>query len=196
MVKPDAWMRQLQERPDRPRGRQRRQLDVLVALANQLDAETGKGQVPVLDLAKAAGVSERTVRRAIGWATACGLLEQTSRGHRLGNGTTAASGWLLLGNSESQPASPASQPANSRALQANSQPQPANSTEASKSRPAARRSGNRGTPTPPPVREVLNRAWCTECGFPLDPAVAADGVHPTCATDQPNPTTRSRRTTS
>ena len=93
----DTWKRQLQEHPDRPQGRQRRQLDVLFALADQLDAKTGEGNASVLDLAKAAGVSERTARRAIGWATTSGLLRRTDRGHHRWDGTTAPSGWQLLG---------------------------------------------------------------------------------------------------
>lgn len=185
-----GWKRQLQERPDRPQGRQRRQLDVLLALADQLDAETGEGHVAVLELAKAAGVGERTVRRAISWASTSGLLEQTSRGHRLGDGSTAASGWLLLGEAQRQPANSPPQPANPSGQPVSSQAQPANSANAPKSRPPSKRTGKRGTATPPPVREVLGRTWCTECGFPLDPAVAADGIHPTCATDAPGPTRR------
>ena len=177
-----AWLRQLQEHPDRPQDRQRRQLDVLAALADQLDADTGEGTVALLELVKAAGVSERTVRRAIGWAMASGLLRRTARGHRLGDGTTAASGWLLLGEAEPQPANPTPQPVSSRS-------QPANSVKEPNRRPKRPR-GKRGTHTPPPVREVLGRTWCTECGFPLDPAVAVDGVHPTCATDAPTTTRR------
>ena len=44
------------------------------------------------------------------------------------------------------------------------------------------RARSRGTPIPPPVKDVLApRAYCTVCGFSLDPAVAADGTHPTCS---------------
>lgn len=95
MVTRAAWLRQLQEHPDRPRGRQRRQLDALLALADQLDAETGEGTASMLDVAKAAGTSERTTRRAIGWATTSGLLRRTARGHHRWDGTTAVSDWLL-----------------------------------------------------------------------------------------------------
>jgi hypothetical protein len=43
---------------------------------------------------------------------------------------------------------------------------------------------SRGTPIPPPVKDVLApRAYCTVCGFSLDPAVAADGTHPTCSAE-------------
>lgn len=43
MVSRDAWLRQLAEHPDRPQGRQHRQLDALLALADQLDQNTGEG---------------------------------------------------------------------------------------------------------------------------------------------------------
>ena len=63
--------------------------------------------------------------------------------------------------------------------------QPANSAKAPKSRPASKRTGKRGTPTPtpPPSSEVLrHRAWCRDCGFELDRALADAGVqvHPGC----------------
>ncbi len=156
----DAWLRQLHERPDRPQGRQRRQLDVLVALADQLDSETGKGSVSLLELASAAGVSERTVRRAIGWATTSGLLERTSRGHRLGDDTTAPSGWQLLGQSEPQPANSEPQPDSSLALQVSSQPQPANSAEVPKARPAGRRSTSTSKPVKADIAKF--RAWAAK----------------------------------
>ena len=125
-MKRATWKRQLQERPDRPQGRQRRQLDALLALADQLDAETGEGAVPLLEVVKAAGVSERTARRAIGWATTSGLLQRTRRGHRLGDGMTTSSGWRLLGKPESQPANSRPEPANPSPQPASSQSQPAN----------------------------------------------------------------------
>ena len=81
----DTWKRHLQERPDRPQGRQHRQLDVLLALADQLDAKTGDG-------ARAgAGAGEgRGRERAHGQARDqlgddIRLLRRTDRGHhRLG----------------------------------------------------------------------------------------------------------------
>jgi hypothetical protein len=115
----DAWLRQLDERPDRPQGRQRRQFDVLVALAGQLDAETGEGSVSMAELVKVSDVSERTARRAIGWAVTAGLLRRTARGHRLGDGTAAWSCWTLLGEQAQQVISPP-QPANSKSQPVNS----------------------------------------------------------------------------
>jgi hypothetical protein len=169
MVTRAAWLRQLEERPDRPQGRQRRQLDVLLALADQLDAKTGEGNVSVLELAKAAGVSERTTRRAIGWATTSGLLRRTARGHRLGDGTAASSGWLLLG----KPA----QPANSPPEPANPAPQPANSPRASGT--AAKRPGWKATKA-----EITEfRKWASRqppCpdGMPGGDLIGPDGVAP------------------
>ena len=176
----DTWKRQLQERPDRPCGRQHRQLDALLALADQLDATTGKGNVSVLELAKAAGVSERTAKRAITWARTAGLLKQTSRGHRLGDGTAAASGWLLLGESEPQRANPSPQSASPASQSANSRPQRANSAKVAK---PGRRTKAGGTYMPPPASEVLaHREHCRDCGFELDPVLTAMGaqVHPGC----------------
>jgi hypothetical protein len=171
-----AWLRQLQEHPDRPRGRQRRQLDALLALADQLDAKTGKGNVSVLELAKIAGVSERTVKRSLGWARGAGLLERTSRGHRLGDGQTSASEWRLAGKTEPQGVTAASQSANPR-------PQSANPGKAPGKRRSAKRPDAHGTYMPPDAREVLaHKVWCKDCGFELDPGLAAEGmtVHPGC----------------
>jgi hypothetical protein len=178
------WKRYLQERPDRPQGRQRRQADVLLALADMLDAETGEGHVPVLELAKAAGVSETVAKRAITWARTSGLLERTSRGHRLGDGATVASGWrLLLGEIQPQQVSSPPQQANSAPQQVSSRDQQVSSAKAPESRPAAARTGKRGTPTPPPAGEILrHHDWCRDCGFELDRALADAGmqVHPGC----------------
>jgi DNA-binding transcriptional ArsR family regulator len=171
-----AWLRQLQEHPDRPQGRQHRQLDVLVALADQLDAKTGKGNVSVLELAKITGVSERTVKRSLGWARGAGLLERTSRGHRLGDGKTSASEWQMVGRSEPQRVTAAPQGASSR-------PQSANPGKAAGKRRSAKRPGTGGTYTPPDAQEVLaHKSWCRDCGFELDPRLAAEGmiVHPGC----------------
>jgi hypothetical protein len=91
----DTWKRRLQERPDRPQGRQHRQLDVLLALADLLDARTGTGNVSVLEAAKAAGVGERTARRALAWAVQAGALERSSRGRGRGLADSVASAWRL-----------------------------------------------------------------------------------------------------
>lgn len=183
MVTRAVWLRQLQEHPDRPQGRQRRQLDVLVALADQLDAKSGEGHVAVLELVKIAGVSERTVKRSLGWARGAGLLERTSRGHHLGDGTTSASGWRLLGIADSQGVIAASQRAKPRPQSANSSPQEVNPGKTSGKRPSAKRPRARGTYMPPDAPEVLaHHDWCRDCGFELDPSLAAAGmtVHPGC----------------
>lgn len=186
-----AWLAHLQEHPDRPQGRQRRQLDVLVALADQLDAKSGEGHVAVQELAKIAGVSERTIKRALVWARDASMLERTSRGHRLGDGTTSASGWRLLGKTDSQGVIAASQRAKPRPQSANSAPQGVNSGKTSGKRPpSANRPRARGTYMPPDAPEVLaHHDWCRDCGFELDPSLAAVGmtVHPSC-TDPLDPT--------
>ena len=162
----DTWKQRLQERPDRPQGRQHRQFDVLAVLADLLDADTGEGAVTMAELAKTSNTSERTIRRAIGWAVASGLLRRTSRGHRLGDGTTVPSSWLLL---DPQPANSTPQPVSSQPQPANPVSQPAKSPKASRRRPAQ------------PAR-------CRVCCQPLDPAVAANGIHPTCEPDDaPDP---------
>ncbi len=152
----DTWLRQLQERPDRPQAR--RQFAVLTALADQMNARTGQGTASVLDVAKAAGVSERTAKRAIAWAKTAGLIEQTKRGHHLWDGTGAPSGWRLL-------RATATQGASERVAQS------------AKRAPAPRRRGQASQP-----------ARCRVCRQPLDAAVAAAGIHPTCEPDDaPDP---------
>jgi hypothetical protein len=178
MVTRAAWLRQLQEHPDRPSGRQHRQLDALLALADQLDAKTGEGTASMLDVAKSAGTSERTTRRAIGWATTSGLLRRTARGHRLGDGTTASSDWLLLGepvqpaNSPPEPANPAPQPASSRS-------QPANSPKASGA--AAKRPGRKATKAEIKAEVAKFRTWAAKqppCpdGYPGGDLIGPDGI--------------------
>lgn len=190
----DTWKQRIQERPDRPQGRQHRQLAALLALADLLDAKTGEGRVSLLDLAKASGASERTVKRAIVWARTVGVLEQTSRGHRLGDGTAAASAWQLLVASEPQQVKPPSQGASPSPQEANSQPQSANSAKAPKSRSTSKRTGKRGTHMPPPSSEILRpRDWCRDCGFELDRALAGAGiqVHVGCVDPVADPPTPS-----
>lgn len=122
------WRQKLSEHPGRPQGRQRLQLDALLALAGLLSAKTGKGSASVADIAQAAGIGERTVKRATAWAQEAGWLEQSRRGHRLGDGTAAGSSWELL-IPESQRANSASQRASSTAQRASSGPQRASSPE-------------------------------------------------------------------
>jgi hypothetical protein len=152
-VNRDTWLRQLREHPDRPQAR--RQFAVLIALADQMNARTGQGTASVLDLAKAAGVSERTAKRAIGWARTAGLIEQTKRGHHLWDGTGAPSGWRLLRATPTQSAS-------QRAAQ-----------------------GAKRLATPRGRGQASQPPKCRVCHRPLDtdPAVAASGVHPCCEPD-------------
>ena len=89
MVTRAAWLRQLEEHPDRPRGRQHRQFDALVALADLVDVKTGKGDVSVLELAMAAAASERTARRALAWAMQAGMIQRSCRGRGRGTATSA-----------------------------------------------------------------------------------------------------------
>jgi hypothetical protein len=176
MVTRAAWLRQLEERPDRPQGRQRRQLDALLALAGQLDAETGEGAASMLEVAKAAGTSERTIRRAIDWATTSGLLRRTARGHRLGDGTTASSGWLLLGK-PSQPANSPPEPANPAPQPASSRPQPANSPKAPGT--AAKRPGRKATKAEiTEFRKWASRQPACPDGMPGGDLIGPDGVAP------------------
>jgi hypothetical protein len=185
MVTRAGWLQRLQEHPDRPQGRQRRQLDVLIALADLLDAETGSGQVSVLEVAKAAGVGERTARRALAWAVRAGVLQRSLRGRGRGAAEAAVSAWQLAVSEKPRLA------ANSENLAANSRGLAAN--------PASKRTGKRGTPTPPSVSEVLaHRDYCRGCGFDLDPVLAKAGiqVHAGCIDplDDAPATTARRRT--
>lgn len=175
-----AWLAHLQEHPDRPQGRQRRQLDVLVALADQLDAETGAGTVSLLELVKVTNISERTVRRAIGWAMTSGLLQRTARGHRLGDGTTAASGWLLLGEA-AQPANSPPEPANQAPQPASSRPQPANSPKSPGV--AAKRPARNATKAELKSQIAEFRKWASkqppcEHGHPGGDLIGPDGIAP------------------
>lgn len=121
MVTRAAWLRQLQEHPDRPQGRQHRQLDALLALADLLDAKTGTGQVSVLEVAKAAGVGERTARRVLAWAVETGVLQRSCRGRGRGSAKAAVSGWqLAVSTTPNLAANPESLAASSGRLAANS----------------------------------------------------------------------------
>ena len=170
MLTRDTWKRQLQEHADRPTGRQHRQLDALLALADLVDATTGKGNVSVLELAKAAGLSERTARRALAWAIQAGMIQRSCRGRGRGTATSAVSAWQLAA-----PRTPR--------LAASPERLAANSTKVAKpGRRTKARSG--GTPIPPPASEVLaHREHCRDCGFELDPVLVEAGmrVHPTCS---------------
>ena len=97
------WMTAVRDHPDRPPAMQRH---VLLCLALRMDWRSGTGWASALQLAADAGVSEHTARRATVWGRrpcSCGgaecaehgLLHRTSRGHRRGDGTAAASGWEL-----------------------------------------------------------------------------------------------------
>jgi hypothetical protein len=177
MVTRAQWVRQLAEHPDRPQGRQHRQLDALIVLAGLLDAKTGQGDVPVLELAKATGVSERTARRALAWAVQAGVIQRSRRGRGAGTATATASAWqLAVPRTPRLAASPERLAANSRGLAANS-------TKVAKPGRRTKARGT-GTPIPPPASEVLaHREHCRDCGFELDPVLVEAGmrVHPTCS---------------
>jgi hypothetical protein len=125
-----VWQKELRACPDRPRGRQRRQFDALLALSALLDWPTGMGFASEIQVARDADVGERTVRRAITWARRHGWLHQARRGHGhkadVGYAESTASKWVLL--LPEQQANSAEQPANSSEQQANSAEQPAITT--------------------------------------------------------------------
>jgi hypothetical protein len=87
------WQKAVRDHPDRPPPEQCLVLD---RLALRLDWRTGSGSTSSVQLAADADCTDRTVRRATGWARRAGLLDQTRRGHRLGNGQRAASEWQLV----------------------------------------------------------------------------------------------------
>lgn len=90
-VKPIVWMRALRDDPSVIGTR----LAVLWALGLRVRKD-GTGWAPQRRLAADVGVSERTVRRVLKWAEAAGVVEQTSRGHRRGDGVVRASEYRLL----------------------------------------------------------------------------------------------------
>jgi hypothetical protein len=88
-----TWMTAVRDHPDRPPALQ---VHVLTLLALRLDWATGCGFASTGQLAADADCDERTVRRATSWGRGAAMLLQARRGHRLGNGKTAASEWRLL----------------------------------------------------------------------------------------------------
>lgn len=95
----------------------------LAALATILGWKTGAGWCSHEQMAGKADVCERTARQATGWARSAGLLRQTRRGHRLSDGKSLASGWVLLLPVPGEQPATESQPAAQRRLgEANRQP--------------------------------------------------------------------------
>jgi hypothetical protein len=100
MTRALEWLAATRDHPDRP---DRVQCHVLTMLALRLDWDgRGRGFASVPELMADADASKSTVERALGWARGKGpardsrfFLVQTKRGHRLGNGKTKASEWLL-----------------------------------------------------------------------------------------------------
>jgi hypothetical protein len=90
---PMAWMTAIREHSSCPPSAQ---CAVLLSLALRMDQETGAGLASAGQLADDAQCDERTVRRATGWARKAGMLEQSTRGHRLGDGRAVASEWRLV----------------------------------------------------------------------------------------------------
>lgn len=89
---PNAWLALLLDyRPLLPDKRFR----ILAALMRQLDWKTGAGYCSEQTLADVTGAGKRTVRDTLKWARDTGYLIRTRKGHRLGDGTTRASEWLL-----------------------------------------------------------------------------------------------------
>ena len=71
--------------------------DTLICLAvKYLDYETGSGFCGTRTLTDSLGKDKRTILRALGAGRNAGLLEQTHRGHRRGDGSGMASEWQLL----------------------------------------------------------------------------------------------------
>lgn len=87
-----TWLAALRDHPERPPVTQRM---VLYCLAQRMDWSTGCGFASTAQLAGDADCSPPTVKRATGWGRTAGMLVQTRRGHRLGDGRTSASEWRL-----------------------------------------------------------------------------------------------------
>ena len=88
----ERWLAAIRDHPGRPSTAQRMALQ---SLALRLDWRTGTGYASVRQVAEDSDVSEPTVRRATSWARGAEYLLQLRRGHRLGNGQTAATEWKL-----------------------------------------------------------------------------------------------------
>lgn len=103
MTPPLKWMAAIRDHPERPPAMQYHVLTML-ALRLSWSAKPGRpvgaGFASTSQLMADAEVSESTARRALLWARGTPRDEQfflacTRRGHRLGNGSVAASEWLL-----------------------------------------------------------------------------------------------------
>jgi hypothetical protein len=88
----EPWLKAVRDHPDRPPAAQ---CHALTMLALRMNWATGSGYASTGQLAADADVEERTIRRTTSWARKHGLLVQTRRGHRLGNGQVAASEWQI-----------------------------------------------------------------------------------------------------
>jgi hypothetical protein len=84
------WQAAVRAHPDRPPPMQCFALD---RLSLRLNWKTGEGFASTAAIAADAECSESTVKRAIAWARTHHLLHRTRRGHRLGDGSAAASEW-------------------------------------------------------------------------------------------------------
>ena len=88
-----AWLNAVYSHPARPPALQR---DVLTALAVKfMDWSTGTGTASIEMLAAVTRHTRSTIQRALQWGLKASLLVRTRRGHRLWNGGTVASEWLL-----------------------------------------------------------------------------------------------------
>jgi hypothetical protein len=96
----ERWLTAIRDHPDRPPAMQRHALSML---ALRLNWKTGAGYISTSQLMTDADASKATVMRATTWARKQGLLTQTRRGHRLGNGQIVASEWQLSQSLTSEP---------------------------------------------------------------------------------------------
>jgi hypothetical protein len=128
MVQSMVWQQKLRACPYRPRGRQRRQFDALVTLAELLNWPTGTGFASVGQIAKGADVSESTAKRATAWAQEAGWLRKKTRGHNVGDGTDSANEWVLLLPDSQQVNSGEAQQVNSQSQQVTTVDRPSEST--------------------------------------------------------------------
>lgn len=69
---------------------------VLLTLGTYMDADGGGARPSLKTLAKAAGLSERTVRRHLDTARTDGYLTRERRGHRLGDGNSSSSAYRAV----------------------------------------------------------------------------------------------------